>query len=217
MPQYSGNLIQNPGQGNLPGNNYKTSPSTRFGTRQIQRVSIYTSADTTVNYLDSNSLYSQLVRALQQNVELYAVHMPNPSFFSCHGEFCFQIDIAYDTANDQWNAHNSFVDDGDPVNWYYGNTAGTDTNGQLANPMSNDLSDVVGNALVAAGESGNNYVMITWTVGDMTWPTNNVTVPGGDAPLSLSAAQDPDLAVIPGDTADTRLRKLAKWIKTLNT
>jgi hypothetical protein len=200
-------------------NALKTSPSTRFGTRQLQRISIYTAADTFTDYLEPNSLYSQLVRALQQNVELYAIHMPNPSFFSCWGAYCFQIDIAYDTANDQWNATNSFVDDGDPVNWYFGTTAGTDTNGQLANPMSNDLSTVVGNALEAAGESGNNYVMITWTVGDMTWPTNNVTVPGGDTPLAPrvpEASQDPDLAVAPGDTADTRLRKLAKWIKTLN-
>ena len=201
---------------NVTANYLKTAPTTRFGTRQIQRVSIYTTADTTANYLESNSLYSQLVRALQQNVELYAVHMPNPSFFTCWGAYCFQVDIAYDTANDNWNAANSFVDDGDPVNWYFGPANGAQPQ---INPNSNGLNDVISNALDAAGEDDYCYVMITWTVGDMTWPTNNTTVPGGDTPMAPrtpDAAKDPDLAVMPGDTADTRLRKLAKWIKSLN-
>jgi hypothetical protein len=226
MPTYSGNLINNANVADslFANNEYKTQPSTRFGTRQVQRISIYTNADTTANYLDSNSLYSQLVRAIQQNVEVYAVHMPNPSFFSCWGPYCFQVDIAYDTANDIWNAENSFIDDGDPVNWYFGPANGSTP--YNVNPLGGSLLSSLEQALLDAGE--NNYVfpMITWTVGDMTWPSNDNTVPGGLTPESVvqsvntrkpaSIANISDLAVQPGETAASRFAKLAAWIKTLN-
>jgi hypothetical protein len=230
MPIYSGNLIGRNGDdgttlSGVAANNYKTQPSTRFGTRQVQRISIYTTADTTANYLDTNSLYSQLVRAIQQNVEVYAVHMPNPSFFSCWGNFCFQVDIAYDTANDIWNAENSFIDDGDPVNWYFGPANGSTP--YNVNPNGGALLDSLVQALEDAGE--NNYVfpMITWTVGDMTWPSNDNTIAGGLTPESVvqsvntrkpaSITNINDLAVQPGETATSRFAKLAAWIKTFNT
>ena len=198
-------------------NALKTSPSTRLGTRQLQRVNIYCDADIFTNYLESNSLYSQLVRALQQNVELYEVTMPNPAFFSCYGEYAFQITIAGDTANDLWNATNSFIDDGDPVNWYFGSTAGTDTNGTLGNPMSKYLLIIIGDALDAAGENNNCWVAPTWTVGDMTWPSNGSTVPGGGAPqLDRTAKPQLENELAFGDSAMTRLRKIAAWLKTLN-
>jgi hypothetical protein len=223
MPTYAGNLINNPGQGNLPGNNYKTSPSTRFGTRQIQRINIYTTVDTTENYLESNSIYSQLVRALQQTVEVYAVHMPNPSFFSCWGEFCFQADIAYDTASDTWNNVNSFIDDGDPVNWYWGYPDYAPFDTKDVEPIHNALYQ----ALTDAGVVTYVFPMITWTVGDMTWPSNNSTVSEGLQPLNTTIraqvdARKPaeldtaDLAVTPGENAASRFAKLAKWMKTLN-
>ena len=190
----------------LSQNNYRTQPTTKFGTRQMQRISIYTNADTKTNYLDSNSLYSQIVRSLQQNVELYAVHMPDTAFFTCWGEYCFQIDVAYDTAVDYWNDANSFIDDGDPVNWYYGIAEG--------NPNMNGLYDVVTNALSKAQVDTYCFPMITWTNGDMTWPSNNTTVSGGLTPeLRKNTA---DQALAPGDSDFTRKRKISDWIKTLN-
>jgi hypothetical protein len=223
MPQYAGNLVANPQQGLISDNNYRTSPNTRFGTRQLQRLTVYTSNDILTDYLASNSLYSQLVRALQQNVELYEVSMPNPSFFNCYGENAFSITIAYDTANDYWNATNSFIDDGDPVNWYYGYTEGTDTGIYNINALM--LIDVVNRALSDAGQSTDAWVSATWTVGDMTWPSNGTTVPGGAAPESVRRAFGAKPATVTpqaanelsfGDSAMTRLRKIANWLKTLN-
>jgi hypothetical protein len=188
----------------------KTAPSTRFGTRQLQRVNIYCDADILTDYLEPNSLYSQLVRALQQNVELYEVTMPNPSFFFCYGANAFQITIAGDTANDLWNATNSFIDDGDPVNWYFG--------GSDFNPMSKYLLNIISDALDAAGANTNCWVAPTWTVGDMTWPSNGSTVPGGGAPqLDRTAKPQLENELVFGDSAMTRLRKIAAWLKTLNT
>ena len=194
----------------LSQNYLKTSPSTRFGTRQLQRINIYCDADILTDYLASNSLYSQLVRALQQNVELYEVTMPNPAFFSCYGQNAFQITIAGDTANDLWNATNSFIDDGDPVNWYFGPANGTS---QEANPMTLVIVDIIGAALASAGVSTNCWVAPTWTVGDMTWPANGNDVPGGGAPQLAEPASE-ELSF--GDSAMTRLRKIAAWLKTLN-
>jgi hypothetical protein len=209
-------------------NNYRTSPNTRFGTRQLQRLTVYTSNDILTAYLASNSLYSQYVRAIQQNVELYEVSMPNPSFFNCYGENAFSITIAYDTANDFWNAANSFIDDGDPVNWYFGYTKGTDTN--TYNPMAKVLIDVLQQAQADAGQTTDGWVSATWTVGDMTWPSNGSTVPtpGGfpGQPESINkifTTRKPS-TVAPqaanelsfGDSAMTRLRKIAAWLKTLN-
>lgn len=221
---------QSTGSGTFGQNARKTVPSTRFGTRQIQRISIYTTADTKTGYLESNSLFSQLVRALQQNVELYAVHRPDQAFYTCWGAYCFQIDVAYDTANDIWNAVNSSIDDDDPANWYYGPVAGADTNGRLGNMNSMGLIDVVRSALYSAGytegtdfgQNGYAWAMVTWVSGDMTWPGNDGNLPGSGSVPELSrsappAASNPDLAIQPGDTDETRRRKIAKWIKTLNT
>jgi hypothetical protein len=197
----------------LSQNYLKTSPSTRFGTRQLQRVNIYVDADILTDYLESNSLYSRLVRALQQNVELYEVAMPNPAFFSCYGQNAFQITIAGDTAVDLWNSTNSFIDDGDPVNWYFGSAVGADTNDNLGNEMTKPLYAIIYDALDAAGVSTNCWVAPTWTVGDMTWPSNGNTVQGGGAPQLANPASE-ELSF--GDSAMTRLRKIANWLKTLN-
>lgn len=223
MPLYSGNLVLNPQQGLISDNNYRTNPTTRFGTRQLQRINIYVDADILTDYMASNSLYSQIVRAIQQNVELYEVTMPNPSFFSCYGENAFQITIAYDTANDYWNQYNSFIDDGDPVNWYFGAAEGTVP--YNVNQMTNAIIDQVYRALNDAEVSTNCWVAPTWTVGDMTWPSNGSTVPGGGAPESVTRVQGRKPASVApqadnelnfGDSAMARLRKIANWIKTLN-
>lgn len=59
------------------GQNYlKTVPSTQFGTRKLKPMVLYVTGVGT-NYQNTDSLFSQTVRALQQNVELYAVFTPN--------------------------------------------------------------------------------------------------------------------------------------------
>ena len=92
-----------PSQINNPGNvgyaegltvsaNYlKTKPSTRFSTRQLAFFTV-TISNVHVNYLNSNSLYSQAVRAVQQNAEIYAVGIPAANDFV--------VVVAQDTAND---------------------------------------------------------------------------------------------------------------------
>jgi len=72
-------------------NYLKTSPSTQFGTRELKLISVsYTGADTTPTI--ANSLYSQGVRALQQNAEVYAV------FTAAAGAFI--AIVANDTVSD---------------------------------------------------------------------------------------------------------------------
>ena len=161
----------------------KTAPSTHFGTRQVRRWTIYTTADTATDFTEPNSLYSQIVRALQQNVELYAVFAPATSFFYSCGpggwEYAFQIDVAYDTSNDVWNQVNSFVSDSlDPSEWYYGYPAHSsgmyNPNGSLG------LIDVVQQVLINAEVNDSCWVQATATAGDMTWPIDGY--PDNDAP-----------------------------------
>lgn len=60
----------------------KTQPSTQFATRTLQFLQIDMGTDVTTNYLNSDSLYSQAVRALQQVAELYGVGKPSGNWFT---------------------------------------------------------------------------------------------------------------------------------------
>ena len=60
----------------------KTQPSTQFATRTLQFLQIDMDTDVTTNYLNSDSLYSQAVRALQQVAELYGVGTPSGNWFT---------------------------------------------------------------------------------------------------------------------------------------
>lgn len=73
----------------LGGNSRKAQPSSLFGTRQLKFISInlygydlYTDSPTedhqaTTSYLDSDSLYSKIVLAIQEVAELYFLGAPN--------------------------------------------------------------------------------------------------------------------------------------------
>ena len=83
----------------------KAQPSSLFGTRQLKFISIslydydlYTdntdeNHQATASYLDSNSLYGKIVRAIQEVAEVYFVGAPNE--IDRHG---FIFAIAEDTA-----------------------------------------------------------------------------------------------------------------------
>ena len=219
MPQYAGNLINNSqvANGLFADNEYRTTPLTRFGTRQIQRISIYTSIDIKTGYMASNSLYSQLVRALQQNVELYAIHMPDQTFFgnfAGYGTYAFQADIALDTASDVWNGVNSSIDDNDPANWYFGDNVGATPQGFNFNSL--PLTQAVQQALSDAGSPDTGArVLITWTTGDTTWATDNFIVNHGDGsgPEPLSVPNKPK--ILPTDSTASIISRLVAWAKTL--
>lgn len=89
--------------------------------------------------------------------------------------------------------------------------------------MGGAIINSVGRALQDAGQDDYVWAMITWTVGDMTWPGNNTNVPGsGSVPESINAKKPASLTVDklafnPGETSTSRFAKLAAWIKTLNT
>ena len=57
-------------------NYLKASPSTQFGTRKLA-LEVVNVGGVGDNAGDSNSTFAQVVRALQQNVEVYAVFEPN--------------------------------------------------------------------------------------------------------------------------------------------
>lgn len=91
----------------LGGNTRKAQPSSLFGTRQLKFIGIsvydydlYTDSTTedhqaTTSYLDSDSLYSKIVTAIQEVGEIYFLGAPNE--LDRHG---FIFAIAADTA--QW-------------------------------------------------------------------------------------------------------------------
>jgi hypothetical protein len=72
-------------------NYLKAKPSTRFSTRQLAFFTV-TISNVQVDYLDSDSLYSRAIRAVQQNAEIYAVGIPAANDFV--------VVVAQDTAND---------------------------------------------------------------------------------------------------------------------
>lgn len=62
------------------GQNYlKSQQSTQFGTRKLKPLVVIVSG-LTANNGDSNSLFTRTIRALQQNVELYAVFEPQGDY-----------------------------------------------------------------------------------------------------------------------------------------
>jgi hypothetical protein len=98
----------------LGGNSRKATPSSLFGTRQLKFIGIslydydlYTDSPTedhqaTTSYLDSNSLYSKIVTAIQEVSEIYYLGAPNE--IDRHG---FIFAVAADTG--QWQ----YSDQGD--------------------------------------------------------------------------------------------------------
>ena len=79
-------------------NYLKAKPSTRFSTRQLAFFTV-TISNVHVNYLNSDSLFSKAVRAVQQNAEIYAVGIPAANDFV--------VIVAQDTANDGDNTDDS--------------------------------------------------------------------------------------------------------------
>ncbi len=109
MNAYRGDIIMPSLVGTTVTTNYlKTAPSTQFGTRALKFITItadngsdsdidftkgYASATTTFagTYTDSNSYFSNAVRAIQQFAEIYAVGVPSATVFT--------VIIADDTQN----------------------------------------------------------------------------------------------------------------------
>jgi hypothetical protein len=194
----------------------RTKPSTHFGTRQYHRWTVYTNEDIVTGWDQPNSIYSQLVRALQLNVELYAVYEPAPALFNCDWDYAFQIDVALDTSVDLWTATNSFISDGDPMDWYFGSDAGTD--GGLFNNNTLILVDIIGRALDSIGANTDCWVNLTYTIGDMTWPIENG--PPGNAPPGLvvnptKERKGANLLPKAGESKDSRKSKLLAWLASL--
>ena len=59
----------------IAANYLKAKPSTQFGTRQLSVLNIAKTGIET-NYANSDSLFSKVVRALQQTAEVWAVYTP---------------------------------------------------------------------------------------------------------------------------------------------
>jgi hypothetical protein len=190
----------------------KVTPSTQFGTRQIVSWSIYTNADIETDWELPNSLYSQLVRALQQNVELYAVHMPGQAFFTSNNEYAFRIEAAWDTGVSLWAAQNAFVpDDVDPSVLQWGNDD--------FQQNSDILIDVVYNVLNNAGVDTSCWVYLNYVNGDMTW---QVSAPFPGMVEGQRTARPPksgrqlennvDLLPLPGDSLEVRKQKKLQFL-----
>jgi hypothetical protein len=72
-------LINNGDAVSVAQNYLKTVPSTQFGTRKLKPLVIIVDSLSN-NYTDSNSLFTRTIRALQQNVEVYAVFNPSGDY-----------------------------------------------------------------------------------------------------------------------------------------
>lgn len=198
-------------------NNYKTKASNNLGTRAIQRWVIYTVYDITNAWEESNSVYSQLVRAISQNVELYAVYRPGQSFFNSDNfNYSFTIDAAVNTSVDLWTALNSqFGTDLAPEDWEF--AANDDFNDY--NNNTKIIIDAVYEALNNAGVNNGCWVNAMYTMGDQTWP---IGMGMGDAPpgsarnvgTNLDKA-DPTLVPQPGDSMEVLQQKKLKFLAKL--
>jgi hypothetical protein len=60
----------------------KAQPSSQFGTRELSYFQVVMNTNVETDYEESDSLYAQAVKALQQRIELYAVGRPNGSWFT---------------------------------------------------------------------------------------------------------------------------------------
>lgn len=193
----------------------RVQPSTRLGTRAIQRWAIYTQVDIATDWQLPNSLYSQLVRAIQQNVELYAVYMPGESFFNSDDyDYSFSIDAAVDTSVDLWTATNStFGSEVHPMGWNYGGgEPGNDFNNNT-----NGLIDVVYEVLNSAGVDNTCWVTPGYTIADMTWPITppGLSPPGAPKGVSSPAKADTTLVPQPGDTPEILKQKKLRFFARL--
>jgi hypothetical protein len=114
MPSTIGTLVT--------ANYLKAKPSTRFATRDLSFLVIDMDNSSYFNdYLDSDSNFAKVVRAVQLQAEIYAVGTPS------NGVVTFVV--AIDTANDGDNIE---VSDGNPANH-------------------NDMANTIRQALYAAG------------------------------------------------------------------
>jgi hypothetical protein len=68
-------------------NGLKTQPSTTFGTRQLLFLQVDMNTDVATGYLNSDSLYSQAIRAMQTVCEVYGVGLPNGEYFTALAAF----------------------------------------------------------------------------------------------------------------------------------
>ena len=190
----------------------KTKPSTQFGTRQMVSWSIYTAADIETDWELPNSLYSRLVRALQQSVELYAVHTPGQAFFDSNDSYAFRIEAAYDTGVSLWAASNAFVpDDVDPNTLVWGNDDFQNN--------TNILIDVIYQELQAAEADTDCWVYLNYVNGDMTWQVS-APFPGmvnGQKTARLPKSgrtleNNVDLYPLPGDSLEVRKQKKLQFL-----
>jgi len=60
----------------------KAQPSSQFGTRELSYFQVDMNTNVETDYEDSDSLYAQAVKALQQRIELYAVGHPDGNWFT---------------------------------------------------------------------------------------------------------------------------------------
>jgi len=60
----------------------KTVDSSKFGTRELSFHQVEDVTDVGTNYTDSNSIFYKAVRALQEQVEIYAVGTPSGNSFT---------------------------------------------------------------------------------------------------------------------------------------
>jgi hypothetical protein len=82
----------------LPANNYKSVPSSKFGTRELAFYSVTISGVHT-GYTASNSTYVKAIKGIQQVAEVYFVGTPASD--------AFVVAIATDTDNGQTSANAS--------------------------------------------------------------------------------------------------------------
>ena len=80
----------------LPANNYKSVPSSKFGTRELAFYSVTISGVHT-SYTASNSTYVKAIKGIQQVAEVYFVGTPATD--------AFVVGIATDTDNGQTSAN----------------------------------------------------------------------------------------------------------------
>jgi hypothetical protein len=79
-------------------NYLKASPSTQFGTRQLQIISV-TQTGIATNFANADSLFSKTVRAVQQTAEIYAVGTPSTN--ACQFIIATDTQSTADSATDQ--------------------------------------------------------------------------------------------------------------------
>jgi hypothetical protein len=80
----------------LPANNYKSVPSSKFGTRELAFFSVTISGVHT-SYTASNSTYVKAIKGIQQVAEVYFVGTPASD--------AFVVAVALDTDNGQTSAN----------------------------------------------------------------------------------------------------------------